>query len=246
MPSRGERAALIALALVLSGCARPAVREVEVGRHRVRFVLPEGWEHLDHGRQQLFRLQESQLTLVDLGPATHRALAREIQGAEAIWLAGRRRDAFQRVREVQASTLLHFSPSQRADFWRPWYDAIYAPEAADSARIGAGFAGLLAGIDRLPPVTPDVMLAHVLRNTDHRRGREITARRTRAINGSDWTVIESWDGVSHMNPSRIAFLVHDGNLLMFAIDRGPFPRVEPGFEALLASLEVTAVPPGVR
>ena len=246
MPWRAEAALAIALVL-LSGCSpRPVVREVEVGRHRARFVVPEGWEHLDHGQQQLFRAPDSQISLVYLGPTTRQALAREIRAAEALWLAGRRPDALHRVSELHSSTLQHVGRTERAEFWSPWLDAVYDPQAMDSARIGAGFAGLLAGLDRLPPITPDAMLDHVLEYTVRRPHREIVARRTRSVHGSDWTVIESWDGVSHMQPSRIAFLVQDGDLLMLAIDRGPFERVGPGFEALLTSLEVTARPPRAR
>lgn len=60
--------ALVVLATV-PGCARPPEpAPVEVGVHDVRFVVPAGWEHMDHGRQQIFRDGESQISLVDMGP----------------------------------------------------------------------------------------------------------------------------------------------------------------------------------
>lgn len=53
-------------------CARRAAppEDVQIGRHNVRLTTPAGWEHLDHGRAQLFRNGETELRLEDLGPAT--------------------------------------------------------------------------------------------------------------------------------------------------------------------------------
>src|SRR5262245_7572594 len=61
-------AALLLLAVLGSSCARRGqVSEVaDVGRHRVRFTTPLGWEHLDHGRAQLFRNGEVELRLEDI------------------------------------------------------------------------------------------------------------------------------------------------------------------------------------
>jgi len=88
----------LALACGCSGSHAARVQVADVGRHQVRFTIPDGWEHLDHGRAQLLRLGEAQLTLADLGPVSAEAMARELEGARALWLSGRRLDAFERVR----------------------------------------------------------------------------------------------------------------------------------------------------
>ena len=72
MSRRADAAAGFALALLLlgaPGCAKPKPARLGalVGRHQVRLALPRGWEHLDHGRQQLFRSGEWQLSLTDRG-----------------------------------------------------------------------------------------------------------------------------------------------------------------------------------
>lgn len=73
MRPRDLRRTLVAVAVVLAGCSGeskrdPAKLEVDVGAHRVRLVPPAGWEHLDHGQQHLFRFEEMQISLTDLGP----------------------------------------------------------------------------------------------------------------------------------------------------------------------------------
>ena len=242
MPRRGDVAAATALALLfglVAGCSTSVAPEVEVGHHRVRFVLPEGWEHLDHGRQQLIRKEEAQISLVDLGPATRAAMAREIRAAERLWRAGRRQDAFQRVRDLRAPAL-HFASSQRlADFWRPWNEATYPPETADSAAIGAAFDTLSEGALAFEEPGLERTLAYVLALTQERRGREVVFRRRRLIHGSGWLEIETWDRVSHLNRARKAYLVNDGYLLVLAVDRGVFDRMRPAYNDLLTSLDVT-------
>ncbi|HEU4725223.1 MAG TPA: hypothetical protein VFU59_07985 [Candidatus Eisenbacteria bacterium] len=60
-------AAAIAI-LALGGCARSPERTLEVGPFRLRVVVPAGWEHLDHGRAQIFRQGETRLSLAAIGP----------------------------------------------------------------------------------------------------------------------------------------------------------------------------------
>src|SRR5437867_11649424 len=84
--------AVLMLALIAAaGCAwkeSAATRTVEVGRHRVRFAVPKGWEHLDRGRQQLFRSGGTRLSLEELGPATREGIVRELREAEQLWRGG--------------------------------------------------------------------------------------------------------------------------------------------------------------
>jgi len=249
MPRRRDRLLRVAAALLLScgpGCSSVKTQTAVVGHHRVRFVLPQGWEHLDHGRQQLFRLGEAQVSLVDLGPATRDAMVRELEAADSLWRSGRRRDAFQRVRELR-SPALRFAPSlQRADFWKPWTDVTYIPEAADSFAIGTAFEALIAGTAVFAPVTTDRVLEYVLVLTTETQRREIGHRDRRKIHGSEWIDVETWNRVSHLDRSRVAFAVDDGYLLVLAIDHGRSEQAAPGFEALLTSLELGAGAPPTR
>jgi hypothetical protein len=230
----------LALALMLPGCSKTfTIVDADVGLHHVRFELPNGWEHLDHGRQQLIRRDESEISLVDLGPATRDAMVRELRVARSLWSAGRGRDAMEHVRELRTPLLRFASSEQRAEFWRPWTDATYALERTDSPALARAIDDLIEGARRLDEPTPDLMLAYVLALTDDRIGREVESRTRKTIHGREWTVVETWNRVSHLDRSRLAFTEHDGNLLVLAMDRGPFERTGDAFDAVLSSLDVT-------
>lgn len=242
MPRRSDPGLGLALVLILTagqGCTTAEKpRTIEVGHHRVRFVLPEGWEHLDHGRQQLFRNGETQISLVDLGPGTREGMVSELRAADSLFRAGRRKDAFQRVRRLH-SPALRFAPSrQRADFWKPWTDVTYIPDLAESTAVLAAFEALIAGTKVLAEDTPERMLGYVLALTADMRRREIGRRSQRTIHGARWFEVETWDRVSHLYRSRVAFVENEGYLLALAIDHGVFELAAPTFEALLASLKV--------
>lgn len=231
-------AAGVALACGCAGSPAARVQEADVGHHHVRFTLPPGWEHLDHGRTQLLRLGEAQLTLADLGPVTADAMARELERARARWLAGQRLDAFERVRELRSPTLRYASAEQRAEFWRPWTDVTYVPTAADSAAIGPAFDALIRGTRALPPTSPDLLYQYVADLVLDAHGLEIAARERRSIQGRGWTVYELWNRVSHGGRTHVAFTVDDGDLLALTMDRGLPEQLEPAFDSVLASLEV--------
>jgi len=165
----GPAALALALALAAAGCAKPQplTQDADVGRHRVSWVLPRGWEHLDHGRQHLFRSGEWQLSLIDRGATT--------------------------------------------------------PDSS-----------LVFG-----ELGPEPLREYVFRLACDPRRHEIASRTERVIHGAGWVELETWDRVSHMARSRVAYLVHDGALLVLAIDRGPYEQVAPRFEELLSSLELS-------
>lgn len=237
----------LALAL-LCGCAGPRaarLQDVTVGHHRVRFHLPGSWEHLDHGREQLFRLGEAQMTLADLGPATADGMASELEHARALWLAGRRLDAFARVSELRSPALRYASQEQRAGFWRPWTDVTAmasGPGAADSAAIGPAFAALIRGTRGFEPPAPERLYQYVADRALNARGQEIASRERRTIRGQGWAVYQLWNRVSHGDRTLVAFTVDDGYLLALTMDRGLFAQLEPAFESLLGSLEVEPAP----
>ena len=252
MPRRSSVGWWVAVVLALAGAVgagcspAPAGKSTEavlVGRHHVWLAVPKGWERLDHGRQQLFRNGEAQISLVDLGPATRAGMVSELQSADSLWRAGRHLDAIHRIRNLRSPALRYAESQTRADFWKPWTDAAYNSDPADSFPMGLALNALIAGTNALTEATPDQMLKYVLGPDFNKERTEVSHQGQRTIHGSQWTDVETWSRVSHQYRSRIAYLVDDGYFLVLTIDAGVFEQAGPAFEALLTSIDVGAEEP---
>jgi hypothetical protein len=240
MPRNARRLGvfLALAALVAAACARDASQVVEVGSHRVRLVTPAGWEHLDHGRQQLFRRADAEIVLEDGGPVTPRGLSRALAAAETLWLAGRREDAVARVRELGGPALGFLSSDERGRFWRPWTDA----HGVDDAALGAAIRDLIENAGALAAPPPDRVLEATRQRLDEDERREIDRQETRTRHGTSWTYVETWSRVSHMDRHRFACLDDDGYLLLAATRRGPIEVTGVAFDSLLASIQLLKHP----
>jgi hypothetical protein len=245
LASRRVLFALGACLAIGTACARHEASRalaLEVGRHHLRLVPPAGWEHLDHGRQQLFRLGEVEILLEDYGPATREGLSTELMECEQLWLDGRRRDALARMNTLHGPPILLMPQQARADFWKPWTDVTYIPDAADSAALGSAFDEMIRGARALLEVPFDRTVDFVLANyvVDARRS-EIFRRDTLDINGATWIVLNTWDRTTHMHPERLACHDNHGYLLALATRRRD-EAAGAAFDSLLASIEVEASP----
>ena len=239
--------AFLVLLVILGGCAHPKPSTtVDVGHHRVRFVAPAEWEHLDQGRQQIFRQMDVAVVLEDLGPADREGLRQDLGRARETWIQGRRQDAFVRVRELRGPALANATSDAQAEFWKPWYEMTSLGSGADSGAVGRAFDAMIAGAERLPDVTPEQMEGYALQVSDPRRGitsrpgREIARHGGRPVNGREWFEVETWSAVSHQDRSRLACLDNGGYLLVLRTERGPFERTGFVYETLLASMDVLA------
>ncbi|MGH7741812.1 MAG: hypothetical protein ACRENS_07310 [Candidatus Eiseniibacteriota bacterium] len=220
-------------------CSRTAAPQaVRIGHHNVSLSPPRGWEHLDHGREQLFRNGETELALEDFGPIAPDGLANEVSAAHALWLSGRRLDAFARVRQLHGLPLELLSSEARAEFWRPWYDATYDVARADSAEIGVAFENLTRSARALPEVPHDRLVERLMAETPMGPRSEVAHWDSLVIHGASWLSIETWSRVSHMGRERLACLDNGGYLLLLTTQRGPIEQTGSAFDSLLASIEV--------
>lgn len=230
-------ACAFALSLALAGCVRTVVREVRVGPHLVRLQTPAGWQRFDHGRQQLFRRGEAQVSLEDVGPLGPEGIQRELESARRLWREGREKDAFARVTSLHVPEICFDSAEQRQAFWQPW-SAVLADPARGNAAVERAFDGMLENTRALGPVRLEDLAAYALKWSEDESRRAVAHRERRHIGKRPCVVLDTWDRVTHGARGRTAFIENGGYLLQLKTDRGTLEQTAAPFESLLGSLEV--------
>ena len=154
MLRRIERSVVLVLCLACApGCSRPqapARQAATVGSHHVQFLLPAGWEHLDHGRQHLFRHGEAQLLMRDLGEADRDSALLALTGDPQ-----RREIASRDTLEVGGSGWIvlktwdrvsHMNPSSIAGVVQDGRLLVLATGLGSHEQTGPAFEGLLQSL----------------------------------------------------------------------------------------------------
>src|SRR5262249_36849216 len=147
----------------------------------------------------------------------------------------------ERVREIRSPALRYGSSDTRLAFWTPWTNITYVPDATDSAAIGPALDAMVRSAREMPEVKLGLLLQYALDLSQPMRGPDVSHRVQRTIHGPEWSDLEFWDRLTHNYRERRAFTVKDGYLLVLSTDRGLYERMQPGFDAVLESIEVLPV-----
>lgn len=243
---------LAGLAALTLGCGSPTpstsvpgsaeageAREVEVGRHPVRFEVPPGWQHYDYGNAHRIERGLSQISLTDLGPVTREAIRREIESSRRHFGLGRNQDARDMLLGLE---LREAVPDERTwnQMKKPWQvlRRLGTKNDPDPLEIEDSYLILLAQVDSLPSRDLEQIALAALPRVGHDPMRGIAEQRPQLIDRRDGLRIESWDRLSHGMRQSYLFVVNDGRLLVVRMELGSYPEMTEAFEALVSSLEL--------
>lgn len=241
-----------AVVLALVACESEAPRalpiDAMIGPHHVRFEVPRGWLHIDHGREHIFERETARISLADFGPTTASGFAEIIRSA---------RDLFRRNQWEDARTLLDgvdprrfFASEQR---WRSvkgdWKQITRIRRDQDAGQSGlisaevewdveAAFAQLLAEIAALRDPDLESIANRALAELGHGELRGIERTEAIAVSGRSAFRIDTWDRLSHRGRRSYLFIENEGHLLVLTTEMGPATDLEAGFESLAASLSL--------
>ena len=240
-----RRAGSLAL-LLAAGCAgvpeSPALplAEVRAGVHLVRLHVPTGWQHADHGREQRFERGIAQISMTDLGPVSGAAFRREVNHARSLFRRGQVEDSRLHMQRLDMRRAV-------ADDYRwekleqPWRRLCAIGQGREVSYHEAqwDYEQLLAQLTMLPD--PDLArLAHAVlaELEDARRG--VAETEELDLDGRRALRVDTWDRLSHDFRKRHLFVLNEGNLLVFRMELGGFEELQPAFDGLVASLQMSA------
>jgi hypothetical protein len=235
-------AAAALICLLAAACARtpeaPPPVQVDVGIHDVSFQVPEGWEHLDHGRQHRFQRDLSQISATDLGPVATEGYLRELRRAHQLFLDDRLDDAFAHLSGIDLRPAFPDAQRRRA-FIESWRKARDGGRSTDVTRHDAVVAWerILGEVERLPVPDLAALVEERFPSIETAAHREIAERSPMQISDRPAVRIETWDRLSHDHRQSFLFVLNQGNLFLLRMELGPFGEVKPAFETLAGSLE---------
>jgi hypothetical protein len=252
---------LAALLLVAVACTpeiAPPPRQsptiVDVGIHRIGFMVPPGWLHADHGMEQLFEQGMAHIRLVELGPATPDGFAETLRKALELFEQNQWEDA--RTLLVSTNPRRFFASEKRwksvqAD-WKSitWIrrekasgDALGTVDGEVDWEVRGAFHDLLVQVSALRRPDLSEIAEDALFELGHDAQRSIASEEAVAISGKPALRIETWDRLSHLGRQSYLFVLSEGRLLCLWTQLGSMETVDPAFESLVASL--TIEPPHV-
>ncbi len=251
-------AALLLLAVACSPDATTPPQQsstiVDVGIHRIGFVVPPGWLHADHGMEQLFEQGMAHIRLVDLGPATPEGFAETLREALRLYEQNQWEDA--RTLLVSTNPRRFFASEKR---WKSvqadWKSITWIRREETSAgglgsvdgdvdwEVRGAFHDLLVQVSALRRADLSELAENALVELGHGAQRSIASEEAVAISGKPALRVETWDRLSHLGRQSHLFVLSEGRLLCLYTQLGSMETVDPAFESLATSL--TIEPPHV-
>jgi hypothetical protein len=208
-----------------------------VGVHDVELLVPHGWQHYDHGREQRFENGFPQITLTDMGPATPEAFVREIAYARELYRRGQIEDA--RARLLRLRLRRAFPSEQRWKEIEERWNVVWGKGGfLDLRLVEQAYTTVLARVTALPDPDLPAIARVTLEEIGHDERRDVAEQEPLVIGGRDALRVDTWDRLNHDLRKRHVFILNQGSVLVARMELGRFAEMEAAFDALVASLEL--------
>ncbi len=236
--------AVALICLLATACVRvpetppPTPTRVDIGIHDVSFLVPQGWEHLDHGQEHRFQRELSQISAADLGPVTPEGYQRELRRAYQLFREDRFDDACAHVSGLDLGPAFP-EADQRKKFLESWWRALDGGRSTGNTWGDAQLAWehILEEVERLPAPDLAALVENLFPSIETAAHREIAAQNRVEMFGRPAIRIETWDRLSHDHQKSFLFVLNEENLFVLRMERGKHAEMKPAFEVLADSLE---------
>ena len=224
--------ALILAALVVSCGEAPEPVTVDIGVHWVSFVVPDGWHHYDHGREQRLETSDGDIVLSDLGPVTAEGYRAVVVAARGLFRRGRSEDAHYLLESINRAPVTDDAGLRSA--LDRGLDALGFDRPAEE--VEGALASLLDRIDSLREPDLPWLANRVLADLNHGPRRDVEREQPLIVDNRDGRRILTWQRLTHDHRRRHVFVVNRGHLLVIRTDVGLDATLGPAFDTVLRSL----------
>ena len=222
--------AVAGLVFACGGAPEPMI--VDIGVHRVSLVVPDGWQHYDHGLEHRLENPDGDLVLTDLGPVSADGYRAVVLEARDLARRGQREEAKQLLKGLAGRLALGDDPLRTE--LEECLDAVWRDNPP--ATVDAAFASFLDDLERLPEPDLATLSAVVLGDFDHGPRRDIELQGRLILDGREAYRIRTWQRLTHDGRRRHVFVVNRGNLLVIRTEMGRDEVLGPAFDTVVRSL----------
>ncbi len=223
---------VVVAGLVLACGSAPEPVTVDIGVHRISLIVPDDWQHYDHGPEHRLETGEGDLVLTDLGPVAAGGFCTVIIEARDLARRGQREEAKQLLNRLAGGNKVGDDALRAA--LEECLDAVWRDESP--ATVEAAFASLLEEFDRLPEPDLATLASVALADFDHGPRRDIELQGRLILDGKEAYRILTWQRLTHDGRRRHVFVVNRGNLLVIRTAMGPDEVLGPAFDAVVRSV----------
>ena len=241
MIDRGTGAILCLL--LVAACApvqeEPVPIRIQPGVHDIALLVPEGWQHLDHGQEHRFHKNQSQISVADIGPVTREGYLREIKHALGLFRRQQAEDAKAHMEMLPLRSHL-LSEREWDEISGAWYVAVDGGLKRNTTPddVEVAYDTLLQQVAARKTRTFAELVEHVLVMVFSAPHREVAEQTPILIDGRQGMRLQTWDRLSHDHRQSYLFVLNEDNMLVLRMELGDFAAMLPAFESVLDSLEI--------
>ncbi len=231
-PLRTGATSVLLAGMVIACGGAPDPVTVDAGVHRISFVVPDGWQHFDHGREQRLETSDGKVVLTDLGPVAAEGYRTVFLRARELYRKKQPEDAMHLMRSLGRGPQINNAELRTA--LAVHLNVDWADRSA--AEMEAAFDALLASLERLPEPDLASLATAFLAELDHGPRRDIEREELRNLNGRPARQIVTWQRLTHDHRRWHVFVLNRGNLLVVRTGLGLETVLGPAFDTVVRSL----------
>lgn len=220
---------LLTIVALACGGGAPDPVVATIGVHNVSFVVPEGWQHYDHGREQRLETGDGDIILTDLGPVTAQGYEMVVVDARDRYRRGHREDAKQALETIEQSKWIDDTDTK--EMLSREIAAILQDRQVEQA-----FTALGVQLERLPQPDLSSLANRALLDLNHGPRRDIEREEKPLVDGRDARRIVTWQRMTHDHRRWHVFVVNNGSLLVIRTSVGLEEILGPAFATVVGSL----------
>ena len=233
--------AVTAIGLAFSAEAQTGTErfDLSVGPLTVGLEAPADWQYVQRDAEHVFKNRIEQIHVLDSGPVTREGFVREIRQARRLFLGNEFDEATELLYRLPLRTAFPSEAQWQAVeiYWNRISRFGFGQIPEQRRLVEEAYAEVLRQVAALPTRGLESLAMGALDALEPMDRRDVRTQRHVNVDGRLGLLVETWDRLSHRQPTRYVFVPSGDSLFIIRTGLGDFAKLEAVFEALVESAE---------